>query len=80
MYGRTRGRRPGERQRWLVGATVCLAGLIFPAWAADDAEPNDRLVQAEGPVGGGAPLAGSLPAGDQGDWYLFTRRVSSSCT
>ncbi len=57
-------------RRLLFIALLCLA--LGPAAAARaDSEPNNALVQAEGPIAGGTDISGSLPTGQDEDWYVL---------
>lgn len=53
-------------------ALACIAiVLTLAAPAVADTEPNDVISQAEGPVGGGAPISGTLSTIDDADYYVF---------
>jgi hypothetical protein len=57
-------------RRLLFIALLCLAfGPVAAARA--DSEPNNALVQAEGPIAGGTDISGSLPTGQDDDWYVL---------
>jgi hypothetical protein len=58
-------------RRLLFPAVLCIAALAPAAVAQADTEPNNALVQAEGPISGGVTVAGSLGAPDDEDWYVF---------
>jgi hypothetical protein len=45
--------------------------LALPAAAGADAEPNNALWQAEGPISGGVDVTGTLATSDDVDWYSF---------
>lgn len=55
----------------LLTALVIAIALIPAAAAHADAEPNNAIWQAEGPISGGQTVAGVMSAGDIADWYLF---------
>jgi hypothetical protein len=55
----------------VIALAVAASALALPASAAADAEPNNALWQAEGPIGGGADVLGTLTTADDADWYLF---------
>jgi len=61
------------RQQFVVGSVLAVLVVLAAsvAEARADTEPNDRLVQAEGPILGGVDVAGSLPDGDRADWYVL---------
>jgi hypothetical protein len=53
-------------------AVLCLIASFGPAAVARaDTEPNNALVQAEGPISGGTSYSGSLATRDDKDWYVF---------
>ncbi len=59
-------------RRLLCPAVLCLAAVGVPAATAlADTEPNDALVQAEGPISGGTDIKGTLGTRDDVDWYVF---------
>jgi hypothetical protein len=55
-----------------VATVVALAALVFAAAPASaDNEPNDVISYAEGPIGGGVPITGTISTTDDEDWYVF---------
>jgi hypothetical protein len=50
---------------------VSLALLCVPASALADVEPNNGLLQAEGPVAGGVAYPGVSATDNDVDWYMF---------
>lgn len=50
---------------------LCALALAAPATAAADSEPNDGLVQAEGPLQAARDYPGALPTTNERDWYVF---------
>jgi hypothetical protein len=52
-------------------AVLCVALLAPATAAAADVEPNNALVQAEGPAQGGTAIAGTIGSPDDVDWYVF---------
>jgi hypothetical protein len=52
----------------LLVACILLAGS---ACALADVEPNDVISQAEGPIAGGVPVAGTYGTPDDFDYYVF---------
>lgn len=57
--------RPLSRAGLLLAVICC---LLAPAMARADVEPNNNLVEAEGPLGTGT-MSGAISPGDEGDWY-----------
>src|SRR5687768_11986240 len=45
--------------------------LGAPGTAVADLEPNNALVQAEGPVAGGVGITGTITNSADEDWYVF---------
>jgi hypothetical protein len=72
MVGRGRpGRgRVAVRSGFLVGA-VALALCVAAPSALADVEPNNGIVQPEGPIAGGAAYTGTLASDNDADWYVF---------
>lgn len=67
-----RGYRQGRALRTvgvILGALG--AGFVTAAPAVADVEPNNVISQAEGPVGGGAPILGALSTPDDVDYFVF---------
>jgi hypothetical protein len=57
--------------RLAAAAALTLAMLIAPAAARADVEPNNGLLQAEGPLVGGQTYAGTAGTSNDRDWYVF---------
>ena len=55
----------------LIAGTVALLLAALPAWALADVEPNDGILQPEGPIAGGTPMTGTLASDNDRDWYAF---------
>lgn len=58
-------------QRIGVLAAALLALLIAAPMATADVEPNDGIVQPEGPIAGGVAYTGTRANADDDDWYVF---------
>jgi hypothetical protein len=54
-----------------AAAALILAMLIAPTAAVADVEPNNGLLQAEGPLSGGQPYTGVTATDNDVDWYVF---------
>jgi hypothetical protein len=52
-------------------AVLCVTAAAGPAVARADTEPNNALVQAEGPISGGSAIAGALSTRADHDWYVL---------
>lgn len=60
------------RCRAAMVALAAMVGLAVCApFALADVEPNDFIYQAEGPIAGGANIAGNVAIPDAGDWYVL---------
>jgi hypothetical protein len=62
-------------RRWRTAAAVVTAlsalGLASATPALADVEPNNVISQAEGPVGGGVPVLGTISTPDDADYYVI---------
>ena len=66
-----RGSRSRAARATMMALAVGGAALGSTAPALADTEPNNVISQAEGPVGGGAAVVGSLATPDDVDYYVF---------
>src|SRR4051794_8810004 len=55
----------------LVAMLALALSLALAAPALADTEANDVISQAEGPVGGGTPITGTIGTPDDVDYYVF---------
>lgn len=53
----------------MILVVAMMIGLLFPALAAADVEPNDHIYEAEGPVG--PVVVGNTDASGSSDFYVF---------
>jgi hypothetical protein len=58
-------------RRLAAAAALTLLVLIAPAAARADTEPNNGLLQAEGPIAGGQAHDGASGTDNDTDWYVF---------
>ncbi len=66
-----RGLRRGAVRATMMALVVGGAAMGSTAPALADTEPNNVISQAEGPVGGGVDVVGSLSTPDDHDFYVF---------
>jgi hypothetical protein len=69
-----RGRREtagGIVRRIGIIAAALVALLIGAPAASADVEPNNGIVQPEGPIAGGVAYTGALASDNDDDWYVF---------